>query len=68
MSQEGEIEFIIVQKKSFFDTLFSKERRTAYSVESLMFFSSCLEEDCSIGISQMIFEHLSILCSVQLSP
>ena len=64
VSQEGEAEFIRVLKKSFFDTLFLEERTTAYSVESLVFLSSCLEEDYSTGISQMIFEYLFVLCSV----
>ena len=47
MSQEGEIEFTRVQKKTFFDTLFSEERIAVYSAESFVFLSSCLEEDCS---------------------
>ena len=64
MSQEGEAEFTRVQKKSFSDTLFSEERTVAYSAESLVFLSSCLEEAYSTRISQMIFEHFSILCSV----
>ena len=64
VSQEGEIEFTRVMKKSFFDTLFFKERTVAYSAESLMFLSFCLKEDYSIGISQMIFKHLFVLCSV----
>ena len=34
MSQEGEAEFIRVQKKSFFDTLFFEERIAIYSAES----------------------------------
>ena len=64
VSQEGEAEFTRVQKKTFFDTLFSEERIVVYSVESHVFLSSCLEEDCSIDLSQMTFEHLSIFCSV----
>ena len=64
VSQEGEAEFTRVQKKSFFATLFFEERTIAYSAESLMFLSSCLEEDCLTRISQMIFEHLFVLCSV----
>ena len=38
VSQEGEVEFTRVQKKTFSDTLFSEERTAAYSVESLVFF------------------------------
>ena len=68
VSQEGEIEFTRVQKKIFFDTLFSEERTTVYNAESFVFLSSCLEEDCSTGISQMIFEHLFIICSVEFFP
>ena len=64
VSQEGETEFTRVLKKSFFDTLFSKERTVAYSAESFVFLSSCLEEDCSTRISQMIFKHLSVLYSI----
>ena len=64
MSQEGEVEFTRVQKKSFSDTLFFEERTVAYSANSLVFISSCLEEDYSTGISQMIFEHLFVLFSV----
>ena len=64
VSQEGEAEFTRVQKKTFFNTLFFEERTVVYSAESFMFLSSCLEEDCSIGISQMIFEHLFVFYSV----
>ena len=63
MSQEGEAEFTRVQK-TFSDTLFSEERIAVYSAESFVFLSSCLEEDYSTGISQMIFEDLFILYSV----
>ena len=42
VSQEGEAEFTRVQKKLFFDTLFSEERTVVYSAESLVFLSSCL--------------------------
>ena len=58
VSQEGEVEFTRDQKKTFFGTLFSEERTAVYSAKSFVFLSSCLEEGCSTGISQMIFLHL----------
>ena len=64
VSQEGEAEFTRVQKKTFFDTLFFEERTAVYSAKSCVFLSSCLKEDYSTGISQMIFEYLFVLCSV----
>ena len=68
VSQEGEAEITRVLKKSFSDTLFLKKEQQLLVLRSFVFFSSYLEEDCSTEMSQMIFEHLSILCSVQQSP
>ena len=51
-------------RSQFLILYFQKKEQQLSVLSSLVFLSSCLEEDYSTRISQMIFEHLSIFCSV----